>query len=212
MRPARVAAAVLGLALSAGPSAAQWLSLAGTLSFVEHRVDAGFGLERTAGLVAGVAADVRVGTRVDLLGTLRSGTLRLRSAEGTDLDVAEIGVGASWWVRPWIAAQGSMTVRGYSADIARQRWGIMRLGAELHIPLAAGRIQGIARGAWLPLVWVNGLSRPSTAVAASVGTEYGGSRWSLAMVYELERYDFPPQGLMARFEQLSALTLQVRYH
>lgn len=208
---ARFAAVVLGLALPAVPGAAQRLSMAATLSFVEHRVDAGFGLERTTGLVGGVAADARLGTRVELQGHLASGTLRLRSAGGTDLDVAEVGVGASWWVRSWIAARGSMTVRGYSADIARQRWSIMSLGAELRIPLAAGRIHGIVRGAWLPLVRVNGLSRPSTALAASAGTEYAVSRWSLAIVYELERYDFPPQGVMARFEQLSALTLEARF-
>jgi len=31
-------------------------------------------------------------------------------------------------------------------------------------------------------------------------------------LYELERYDFSPQGAMARFEQLSALTVQGSWH
>jgi len=103
-------------------------------------------------------------------------------------------------------------VRGYSADVARQRWRMAELGAELRVPFAANRARGIVRGGWRPVVAVSGLSRPNTAFVAAAGTEYDVSRFSFAIFYELERYDFPPQGGMKRFEQLSALTLQARVH
>jgi hypothetical protein len=207
----RGAAAVVGLALVAWPAAAQRLSLAGTLSFAEHRVDAGFGVERTAGLIGGAVLGGRLGS-LDLQAQVRSGRLQLRSGTGTDLEMAEIGLGASWWLRPWIALRGAALVRGYSADVGRQRWRMAELGAELRVPFAANRARGIVRGGWRPAVTVSGLSRPSTAFVAAAGTEYDVSRFSFAILYELERYDFPPQGGMKRFEQLSALTVQASIH
>lgn len=207
----KVAAVTLGLALAAGPVAAQRLTLAGTLSLAEHRVDAGFGLERTAGLIGGAIVGGRLGN-LDLQAQARTGRLLLRSAMGTDLEMAELGLGASWWLRPWVALRGAALVRGYSADVARQRWRMAEVGAELRVPFAANRARGVVRGGWRPVVTVSGLSRPSTAFAAAAGTEYDVSRFSFAILYELERYDFPPQGGMKRFEQLSALTVQASVH
>ena len=204
--PARWAAAALGAALVARPAAAQRLTLAGTLSAVDHRVDAGFGLERAAGLITGGVVRARVGI-FDVEAHARTGRLQLRSPTGTDLDMAELAPAPSWWVRPWIAARGALLVRGYSSDVGRQRWTIASLGPALRVPFAAGRVYAIARGAWLPVVSVSGLSRPKTAFTASAGTEYAVSHWAFALTYELERYDFRPQGVVARFEQVSALTL-----
>ena len=208
---ARCAVAVVGLALGARPVAAQRFTLAGTLSFAEHRVDAGFGLERTAGLIGGAVVGGGLGS-FDLQAHVRGGRLLLRSATGAARDVAELGLDANWWLRPWIALRGAALVRGYSADVGRQRWRMAEVGAELRVPFAAGRVHGTVRGGWRPAVTVSGLSRPKTAFAAAAGTEYAINRWSLALFYELERYDFPPQGAMARFEQLSALTVQGGFH
>jgi len=207
----RWAAAVTGLAMGAWPAAAQRLTLAGSLSFAEHRVDAGFGLERTAGLIGGAVLGGRLGG-IDVHAQARTGRLLLRSATGTDLEIAELGLGASWWLRPWFALRGAALVRGYSADVARQRWRMAELGAELRVPFAANRARGVVRGGWRPAVTVSGLSRPNTAFAAAAGTECDVTRFSFAIFYELERYDFPSQGGMKRFEQLSALTLQARVH
>jgi len=206
-RGAAAVAAVVGLALGAWPVAAQHLTLAGTLSFAEHRVDAGFGLERTAGLIGGASLGTRLGN-LDLQAQVRTGRLVLQSATGTDLEMAELGLGASWWWRPWIALRGAALVRGYSADVGRQRWRMAEIGAALRVPFAAGRVHGTVRGGWRPAVTVSGLSRPNTAFVAAAGTEYDVTRFSFAILYELERYDFPPQGGMRRFEQLSALTVQ----
>ncbi len=207
----RCAAAAVGLALGAWPVAAQHPTLAGSLSFAEHRVDAGFGLERTAGLIGGAVLGGRLGG-IDLQAQVRTGRLLLRSATGTDLEMAELGLAASWWWRPWIALHGAALVRGYSADVARQRWRMAELGAELRVPFAANRARGVLRGGWRPAVTVTGLSRPHTAFVAAAGTEYDVTRFSFAVFYELERYDFPSQGGMKRFEQLSALTVQASVH
>jgi len=207
----KVAAVTLGLALAAATAGAQRVTLAGSLSFAEHRVDAGFGLERTAGWIGGAALAGRRGS-IDLQAQVRTGRLLLRSATGTDLEMAELGLSASWWLRPWIALRGAALVRGYSADVARQRWRMAELGAELRVPFAASRARGVVRGGWRPAVTVSGLSRPNTAFVAAAGTEYDVSRFSVAILYELERYDFPPQAGMKRFEQLSALTVQGAFH
>ncbi len=208
---ARRVAVALGLALGAHPATAQRLTLAGSLSFAEHRVDAGFGLERTAGWIGGAALGGRAGAFA-VQAHVRTGRLLLRSATGTNRDVAELGLGTSWWLRPWFAARGGLLVRGYSADVGRQRWRMAELGAELRVPFATGRMSGTVRGGWRPAVTVSGLSRPRTAFAAAAGTQYDIERWSLAILYELERYDFPPQAGMKRFEQLSALTVQGSFH
>ena len=205
------AAALLGLALGARPVTAQRLTLAGTLSFTEQRVDAGFGLERAAGWIGGVAIGGRVGAFA-LQAHARTGRLLLRSATGTNRDVAELGLDASWWLRPWIAARGAVLVRGYAADIGRQRWNMTEVGAEVRVPFAEGRMRGVARGGWRPAVTVSGLSSPNTAFAAAAGTEYDVTHFTFGVLYELERYDFSPQGAMARFEQLSALTVQGSWH
>lgn len=199
-------AGVLVAALAGRPVAAQRLTLAGTLSSIDHRVDAGFGLERAAGLVTGGVVRGRVAL-LDVEAHARTGRLRLQSPTGTDQDVAELGAGARWWLRSWVAARGELVVRGYSADVGRQRWTVVSLGPELRVPFAAGRVYGVARGAWLPVVSVSGLSHPKAAFTASAGTEYAVSHWAFALTYELERYDFRPQGVVARFEQVSALTL-----
>lgn len=211
MSATRGAAAVVGLALVAWPLAAQRLTLAGTLSVAEHRVDAGFGLERTAGLIGGAILGGRL-RGIDLQAQVRTGRLLLRSATGNDLEMAELGLGASWWVRPWIALRGAALVRGYSADVGRQRWRMAELGAEVRVPFVEGHMRGTVRGGWRPAVSVSGLSRPTTAFSAAAGTSYDINRWSLAVLYELERYDFPSQGGMRRFEQLSAFTVQVSVH
>lgn len=206
----KTACLALGLMIAGGSVAAQRLTLAGSLSFAEHRVDAGFGLERTAGWITGGALVARFGN-IDLQAQMRTGRLQLRSATGTALDVAEAGVAASWWLRPWIALRGAALVRGYSADVGRQRWRMAEVGAEFRVPFVEGRMHGTVRGAWRPTVSVTGLSRPNTAFAAAAGTEYDISRWSLAVLYELERYDFPPQSGMKRFEQMSALTVRASF-
>ena len=210
-RGVAAAAAAVGLALGAWPVAAQHLTLAGTLSFAELRVDAGFGLERTAGMIGGASLGGRLGN-LDLQAQVRTGRLVLRSATGSDLEMGELGLGASWWLHPWIALRGAALVRGYSADVGQQRWRMAELGAELQVPFAAGRVHGTLRGGWRPAVTVSGLSRPSTAFVAAAGTEYDVTHFSFAILYELERDDFPPQGGMARFEQLSSLTVQGSFH
>ena len=207
----RLAAVTLSLVLTAGRVAAQRLTLTGSLSLAEHRVDAGFGIERTAGWITGGAVSARLGG-LDVRAQVRTGRLQLRSATGTDLDVAEAGVDGSWWLRPWIALRGGALLRGYSADVGRQRWSMAEVGAELRVPFVEGRMQGVVRGGWRPAVSVTGLSRPNTAFAAAAGTVYDVNRWSLGVMYELERYDFPPQGGMKRFEQVSALTVQAAFH
>ena len=58
-----VAAAILGGAAPAGAQRA--LTVAPLVSLVEHRVDAGFGVERSLGPIVGAVGTLRVGPRLE---------------------------------------------------------------------------------------------------------------------------------------------------
>src|SRR2546422_3954417 len=61
-----VAATILGGAAPAGAQRA--LTVAPLVSLVEHRVDAGFGVERSLGPIVGGVGTLRVGPRVEAIG------------------------------------------------------------------------------------------------------------------------------------------------
>jgi len=201
---------VAACAAAPGVGAAQVaVSGATVLSVVEHRVDAGFGVERSSGAVAGVALGLGVGDRFDLDLTARGGTLAARTPETFDRDLGEVGAAAS--VRPlsWLGLRAAAARRAYSTDVGRQRWTVLSLGAEVRLAVAGPAAAGVIRAAWLPVVEVNGLDRPDVAVATAAGVEYRRGPVSGGLWYELERCDFPPQMMVRRREQVSALTLRV---
>lgn len=176
-------------------------------SFVEHRVDAGYGLERSSGPVVGGEAVLHVGGRWQFALRVQGGTLTARTAGALDRDVGEVGVEAAMRVVPWLTLRAGISRRAYGTLLARQRWAIVGLGAEARVPIAGGTWQGIARGALLPVVAVNGLD-PDVAFAAASGMEYRRGSASLGVLYSLERHDFPAQPTV-RLEQLSALTVRL---
>ncbi len=185
------------------------MSGATVLSVVEHRVDAGYGVERSSGVVAGAAVGLDVGHRFDLDVTARGGSLRARTAAAFDRDLGEVSAAASARVLSWLGLRAAAARRAYSTDIGGQRWTILSLGAELRLAVAGPAAAGVIRAAWLPVVDVNGLEGPHLAVATAAGVEYRRGPVSGVLLYELERCDFPPQMMVRRREQVSALTLRV---
>jgi len=179
------------------------------VSFVEHRVDAGYGVERSSGVVAGAGVGVRVGARFDLEVSARGGSLSARTPETLDRDMGELGVAAGVRVLSWLALRGGAAQRAYTTDVGRQRWTTASIGAEGRQALAGTAAAGVFRVAWLPIVDVNGLDHPQLALAAAAGVEYQRGGFSGGLLYELERCDFPPQAAVRRREQVSALTLRV---
>jgi hypothetical protein len=78
---------------------------------------------------------------------------------------------------------------------------------EARIPFLGGRVEGLGRLLFLPVVAVTGLDQPDLALTAGAGLAYQVGPVSAELSYVLERYDFPTRDGLTRAEQLSTLTV-----
>ena len=208
MTPGRLTALLLAAACAARAGVAQVLTAAASVSFAEHRVDAGFGVERSSGVLGGGRVTLGLPPRVELDVSAAAGTLAPDSPNAEERHLAEVGVDARYRPLSWLGFATGVATRTYSAPIAVQRWTSQRLGAEARVPIFGGRAEADGRLLFLPLVEVTGLEQPELAVTAAAGIEYRFGPVGAGLFYSLERYDFPAQDGVARAEQLSALTLR----
>jgi len=198
---------IAGAILSAAPAAAQRaLTVAPLVSLAEHRVDAGFGVERSLGPILGGVGTVRFSPRVTVAVHALGGSL-FGSQGVLDRDVGELGVEASVITVPWLALEAGATRRAYSTKLGRQTWTLVGLGATARTAFAGNAIHGVWRAALLPAVSASGLRGPDRAFRAATGLAYRVRTTTLGVEYSLERYDFPAAAGVRRLEQLSALTL-----
>ena len=181
------------------------MSAAARAGVVEHRIDAGFGVERAAGLVAGVEGAVQIGTRWRLAITWQGGSLDARGTGATDRDVAEVRLEGGARATSWLEFRTSVTRRVFSTALARQRWDILAVGATARAPLT-DRLEAIVAGEYAPVAAVHGLPHPSVAFAAASGLVYRFGRRSVHLLYGVERYDFP-----GRAEQLGSLLVSAAW-
>ena len=203
----RAAGVIAGAILSAAPAAAQRaLTVAPLVSLAEHRVDAGFGVERSLGPILGGVGTVRFSPRVTVAVHALGGSL-FGSQGVLDRDVGELGVEASVITVPWLALEAGATRRAYSTKLGRQTWTLVGLGATARTAFAGNAIHGVWRAALLPAVSASGLRGPDRAFRAATGLAYRVRTTTLGVEYSLERYDFPAAAGVRRLEQLSALTL-----
>jgi len=199
-------AAILG---GAAPVAAQRVLLvAPIVSLAEHRVDAGFGVERSLGPILGAVGTLRSGPRLSLAVRALGGSL-FGSNGVLDRDVGELGVEVSVVTAPWLSLQAGAARRAYATKLGRQAWTTVDLGATARVAFAGGAIRGVWRAALLPVVSVSGLRGPDTAFRGATGLEYRVRATTLGVEYSLERCDFPTAAGVRRLEQLSALTLRL---
>jgi len=203
----RAAGVIAGAMLSAAPAAAQRaLTVAPLVSLAEHRVDAGFGVERSLGPILGGVGTVRFSPRVTVAVRALGGSL-FGSQGVLDRDVGELGVEASVVTVPWLALEAGAARRAYSTKLGRQTWTLVGLGATARMAFAGNAIHAVWRAALLPAVSASGLRGPDRAFRAATGLAYRVRTTTLGVEYSLERYDFPPAAGVRRLEQLSALTL-----
>jgi hypothetical protein len=197
--------ASFALALGPGVTAAQ-VALHGRaeIARVEHRVRHAGTVQASSGAVFGGMLGLAIGSRFEVSGQVSGGRLAADS-DGEDRNFAEVQLLGGAHLNPWLVVEGGANVRSYSNPLARQRWTTLRLGAAAHVPLALEGVRGVLRGHWMPAVSVSGLPRPDVALAAGAGVEWHGSRVTLAVLYALERYDFPASGANRRLEELSLL-------
>lgn len=188
---------------------AQTLTVAGLVGASEHRVDVGFEVERSSGLVGGGRISVVFPPRVTLRVTALAGRLERDSANADDRDVADVGFDAGYRALSWLTFVTGVRTRTYTAPIARQRWTSLQLGAEARIPLLDGAIEGVGRFLLLPLVSVSDLDQPELAFTTGAGIDYHVGAVAVGLRYALERYDFAARQGVARREQLSSLRLEL---
>ena len=201
-----VGAAILG---GAAPATAQHaLIVAPLASLAQHRVEAGFGVERSLGPILGAVATLRSGPRLTLAVRALGGSL-FGSNGVLDRDVGELGIQASVATGPWLSLQAGAARRVYATRVARQAWTTVGLGATARVAFAGGAIHGVWLAALLPVVSVSGLRGPDVAFRAATGLEYVVRTTTVGVEYSLERYDFPAAAGVRRLEQLSALSLRL---
>jgi len=209
VRAARLIAAAIFLSGAVAPATAQRaLTVAPLVSLAEHRVDAGFGVERSLGPILGAVGTLRLGPGLAVAVRALGGSLF--GANGVlDRDVGELGVEGSVAAGPWLSLQAGAARRAYGTKVGRQTWTTVDIGAVARVPFAGGTIHGVGRAALLPVVSVTGLPDPGVAFRAATGLEYGVRAATLGVEYSLERYDFPIDQGVHRVEQLAALTLRL---
>ncbi len=199
-----------GCTVACAPAAAQRaVTASGFVSLAEHRVDAGYGVERSTGALVGGVATLRIGRRCEVAVRAQGGTLNASTSGAIDRDVGEIGVDARWLAGSWLVLEAGAARRVYSTVLARQTWTLAGAGAEARLPLLEGRLSGVLRASLLPVVSVSGIQGPDLGVTAAAGIEYHRPALGIRALYALERYDFPRQGAVQRLEQVSALTLRL---
>ncbi|HEX9485842.1 MAG TPA: hypothetical protein VF976_02160 [Gemmatimonadales bacterium] len=205
----RAACVITGAILAAAPAGAQRaLTVAPLVSLAEHRVDAGFGVERSLGPILGAVGTLRFGPRLAVAVRAVGGSL-FGSTGVIDRDVGELGVEASVVTVPWLALQAGAARRAYSTKLARQTWTLVGFGARARVAFAGDAIHGVWQATLLPAVSASALRGPDMAFRVTTGLEYRIRTTTLGVEYSLERYDFPAEAGVRRLEQLSALTLRL---
>ena len=210
--PRSVSVALLSflIALSARAARAQsaWL-VSGRLALVEQRVDAGFGLERFAGVGLGLDVERRLGSRFTV--GLRSQGATVRPDDSGDLDrrIGEVELSAVMALKPWWGVYSSVMRRAIANDAGSQQWTLVRVGAELRPAFSDGRLHALGRLGAIPVTSVSGLSPSSLAFDGVVGVDYDHPRYALRLAYGLERFAFSSENGNRRYEQLSTLTFRV---
>lgn len=179
------------------------------VSAVEHRVNAGRGVELSSGTLFGGAGLVRIGPRIELSGSAAGGVLDADSAFADSRDLAMVEARVAMLPVPWLALYGGIAARAFTTSFATQRFTAGRLGVEGRLAFVGGAVRGIVRAELLPGASVSGLEPPNRAVAAAAGFQWNSGVLTAGVEYALERYDFPEVAGVKRKEQLAMLTAQL---
>ena len=198
--------ALLLLPLSRAAGQERWAAAA-RLTFTEHRVDAGFGVERFSGLGLGIDGARRFGRLT--VGIVAQGThLAARTSNELDRRLGEVGASVNVSVGAWWGFYGGLSARSIASDAARQHWLLGRVGLEARPPFTGARAHAIGRLGIMPIATLTGLSSASPAVDGSVGVDYAAGDVRLALLYGVERFAFPALNGIRRSEQFSTLSLR----
>ncbi len=151
--------------MAPAPPLASQVAVTGSLlmGVAEHRVDVGYGVERSSGALLGGTASLLVFHRLELAVRAEGGTVGATSYGAVDRDVAQVDVRLRGRATPWLIFEAGYARRMYSTVLARQAWTMLGAGVEGRVALLEGAIHGVARAELLPAVSVSGLPGPTGA-------------------------------------------------
>ena len=204
-------AAIVAVAIAAAPAAAQGqLALPkGAVSVVaasaDHRVDTGFGLERSAGPLFGAQLDLEPDERLMVSLRALGGTLNPKDAGAESRSVGELALTTRLDMVSWFRGTVTALGRSYEGPLARQHWSELSLGGEGHGMLIDKVLEASVGLSLAPVVRVSGRPGPDLAVAGLARLRHSGERLDLSIGYSLERYDFAASGGARRIEEISML-------
>jgi hypothetical protein len=179
------------------------------LTFADHRLDAGFGVERRHGTVPGAGISVLFNPRLTVDVRARGGSLPADNAEMFDRKLGELTIDTRFKAIDWLTVEGGLMTRSFSNLLGGQRWFLLRTGVEGRMTMFSGAGGGILRASYAPLVRVGGL-RTELALSAGAGLEYQMGPARGRVLFEVERYRFVPVGSTTRrHEQFSNLTAEL---
>jgi hypothetical protein len=206
-----VVGALVGLVCLAGAGrvGAQEIRAEVIGELVEHRMTSGPQLQRELGFAFGAAVWAPVLSWIELRGQLLGGALAAKTTATDDRRFGELDLSATVVPFDWLAFEVGGGSRAFTGPLGRQRWVTMRAGSELRLAFLDGRVHGMIGGALIPVVAVSGVESPSVAVLGRTGISYRHRDLSAAIVYEIERYDFPAEGASRRLEQVSSVAARV---
>ena len=144
---------ILAVLLLPANAWAQRFELSGVVTVMrgDHRVDAGLGVERASGVLVGGATRLRHrGIALTLSGETGHLTA-VRGSGGIDRDLAQLGAAAQFAPLPWLVLESGVTLRSFGTVVARQRWTLVRAGAEARIPLSGETVWAVGHAHLLPL-------------------------------------------------------------
>lgn len=196
-----------GLKVPQSPSAMPSVRVAVSTGRADHVVGLGGTPEGAQGSTLGFTVSLAPRPWLELAGRSASGSLTAAANPRANHDLAELEAGMAVLMLPWLAATAGVEGRSYSGALATQRWRALRTGAEARLDLANGA-RGVIRASVLPKVSVDGLESPTLAIGGATGIELRRRRLFAALLYSIDRYDFPPGAEGKRVEQLSSLMLQ----
>jgi len=198
--------ATLLLLLPAAGFAQLRLAGLGEGAYVQHRVNAGSGVELSSGTLFGGRVVVGVGRYVEVAAGVGTGSLTADSVTAGAADLARGDVTVIVLPVPWLAIRAGAEQHTFTSPVVVQRWTSVRIGGEGRLLFHGGTVAGVLRFEFYPSTTVSGLPRPSTAFGAATGLTFRSGIITARVLYQLERYDFPASGGVERAEQMSYLT------
>jgi len=166
-------------------------------------------LEVIGGPWLGGAVAVKAG-RVAASVTGFRGTLSPIANTAFEREAGQVDAAVRFEPRSWLGLQATYSVRAFRSASLYQRWTIVGTGVRLSGPLADSTVRVYLSASYLPFVSARVQASAQHGLGADAGVSATLARWTLALNYHFESYDFAG-GASARLEEFDWIGLQVAY-